>query len=326
MDNGISHENVIFRSPVAARLQKAKMMMHRYCAVRNKILAGAFAAAMLVPMTTAMAQSAENSAPPSHELASGFVASFAMPTRRIGKIPRWQDGVCPITAGLRTGATDFISKRIRETAAKVGAPVNTDPACKPNIDVIFTTTPQALVDEMRKKQEVYLGYADNAEQMDRLATVSRAIQGWYTTQTTELRGKSVIDASNGAKNSQTPCAGSGCFSAGSAGAVTGSRLSNGLHSTFNHIVIVADPSKLADQEIGALADYISLLALTQVKSPDTCQKLSSIINLTVTGCTPRPAALTVNDAAYLRGVYRMSQDQTLSVQQEGIVSEMAKAP
>ena len=73
-----------------------------------------------------------------------FVRSFARPTRLTGKIARWSDGICPFVAGLPPGFTKFVVRRLRGVAVQVGAPVNDSPSCKPNIEVAFTTRPQAL--------------------------------------------------------------------------------------------------------------------------------------------------------------------------------------
>ena len=88
--------------------------------------------------------------------------------------------------------------------------------------------------------------------------------------------------------------------ASSAMFVTGSRLGDGLSSGFNHVVIVAEPAKLLDYELGTLADYIAMLALSQIQQPDTCEDLRSILNLLASGCSTIDRALTSSDFAYLR--------------------------
>jgi len=89
--------------------------------------------------------------------------------------------------------------------------------------------------------------------------------------------------------------------------------------------IVADPTKLAYYEVGALADYIALLALSQLVSLDICQALSSIVNLLAPGCAQKPNALTDNDLAYLRGLYKMGPGRTARVQQDEIAYQMEQA-
>jgi hypothetical protein len=73
---------------------------------------------------------------------------------------------------------------------------------------------------------------------------------------------------------------------------------------------VADPAKLADYEIGSLADYISMLALTQLNSLNICQQLPSIVNMLAAGCEGKADALTDNDRGYLRGLYKMGTNRT----------------
>jgi len=108
----------------------------------------------------------------------------------------------------------------------------------------------------------------------------------------------------------------------SAGSVTGNRLGDGLSSGFNHVLIVAEPAKLLDYEVGTLADYIAMLALTQLKSLDTCQPLPSIVNMLAQGCGNNPNALTENDVAYLKGLYRMSTDKNLGTQTDEVAYRM----
>jgi hypothetical protein len=268
----------------------------------------------------------------SQEVLENFVESFAAPTRMTGKIARWEDGICPVTVGLRLAATRFVTQRVRDIAAKVGAPVNGQESCKPNIEIVFTTSPQPLLDNIRKNDEAFLGYADNSAQRDKLATVVRPIQAWYTTATKDLRGNTHVDTSKVAGIGtavEVPCdlCTSGkmtLYYAASAGSVTGSRLGDGMRSDFYHIIIVADPQKLVEYEVGPLADYIAMLALTQLNSLDTCQQLPSIVNLLAAGCERKVDALTDNDIAYLRGLYKMSPGRTLRMQQDEIAYGMEK--
>jgi hypothetical protein len=107
-----------------------------------------------------------------------------------------------------------------------------------------------------------------------------------------------------------------------AASVTGSRLGDGLRSTYYNVIIVVNPDKLVDYEMGSLADYIALLALTQLNSLDTCQQLPSIVNMLASGCDGKVNALTDSDLAYLRGLYKMSPDRTLRTQQDEIAYQM----
>jgi hypothetical protein len=263
----------------------------------------------------------------SREVLQGFVKSLAAPTRFTGKIARWNDGICPIVAGLPSGFSKFVLQRVREVAAQAGAPVNNKAACKPNIEIAFTTKPQALIDSIRRTNIGYLGYHDNKAQLDGLAAVTRPIQAWYATATRDVNGQTDIDSAKvagiGLRVPCTPCPGGYTYLPNArAVAVTGTRLGDGLRSLLYHVTIVADPSQLKEYEMGSLADYIAMLALTQLDSLDTCQQLPSIVNMLAKHCDSKSDTLTENDSAYLRGLYKMASDGTLQTQRDAIAFQM----
>jgi hypothetical protein len=257
-----------------------------------------------------------------------FVQSFTAPSTLTGKVARWENGICPVTRGLAPKFAGFVTSRVREVAAKVGAPVDKDSACRPNIEIIFTTAPQMLLDGIRKDHKVYLGYAEGAAQVDKLAAVTRPIQAWYLTATKDLDGNVEVDSfysmpTEPVANLISDLAGGGSGK-GHVGTrkITGGRLKDGLRTVFHHIIIAADPTKLSDYEVGVLADYIAMLALTQLQSLDICQPLPSIINLLGPRCENAPGQISESDLGYLRGLYSMSADGNLRMQQAGIAYQM----
>ena len=268
----------------------------------------------------------------SREVLHDFVQSFAAPTRLTGKIARWMDGICPVAAGLPSGFTNFAIRRLKDVAGKVGTPVDGNASCKPNIEIVFTTTPQALLDNIKKNQSALLGYYDNASQRDRLATVTRPIQALYATATRDLHGKIQVDSSKTMGEGlevwlPCPITPGVCLMHlpnANAYAVTGSRLGDGLRSSFHHVIVVADPTKLAGTEMGALADYIAMLALTQLESLDTCQQLPSIVNMLAQNCEKKSNALSENDLAYLHGLYKMSPDMAPGIQKDQVSYQMER--
>ena len=275
---------------------------------------------------------------PSSAAIESFIFSHATATRMTGKLARWKTGICPLTTGLGPKFATYMSQRIRDVAASVGAPVDKDPACKTNIRIIFTTTPQALLDTIRKNSPSYLGYADNRQQYDRLATVTHAIQSWYVTATGDVGGHPEVDNPRPAGVSldmpSMPGTGPGGIDSLPQGAVTmnmpgasikqvtGNRLGDGLSSEFYMVTIVAEPAKLADFEMGTLADYIAMLALSQPGSLDGCEALPSITYLLSPGCNTIARSITDGDLAYLRGLYKMSPAGSLQVQRAEVRYQM----
>jgi hypothetical protein len=238
--------------------------------------------------------------PVSDQAINDFVDSHAAVTH-VGKIARWEDPVCPQVTGLPTNFTKFIAKRVREVAAQVGAPADPDEAgCKSNIEIVFTTTPQDLLNSIRAKQPVMLGYFDSEAQADEIAKVKHVIQAWHATQQVDLRGNKMVDS----RNPIRPNGGALNLTASD-----GRRTGDGVHSSYYRGVVVADPSKLVEYEIGALADHIAMLALAQPASLDVCQELPSILDMTNPTCRKdKPVkALTAADIGYLQGLYKTLQ-------------------
>ena len=275
---------------------------------------------------------------PSEAVIDHFIFSRAQPARVTGKLARWKKGVCPQTLGLAPRFAKYVTDRIREVATAVGAPVDGDASCKPNIEVVFTTTPQALLDNVRKTEPVFLGYHDNGSQADEMAKVTHAIQSWYTTATDDMRGRPEVDsgASGGMTMNIQPLAVPGGGIQGpqgtitlamphaSAQTVTGSRLGDGLSTELYNVLIVGEPAKLIRYEIGTLADYATMLALAEPASLDTCEELPSISNLLAKDCAATTDHLTDGDLAYLRSLYKMGTADTLAMQRDTIRFQMEK--
>jgi hypothetical protein len=265
-----------------------------------------------------------------------FVGVMTVPTRVAGKMARWRDRICPITAGVRPEAVKFITQHVKDVAAQVGAPVNDKADCKPNIEIVFTTTPQALLDTIFIKYPLLLGYHDNSAQATKLATVTWPIQSWYSTATADLRGQPQVDGVKTGGVTMTMQLPPGGYGGPTGGAlpmlemnmpdarvanVTGSRMGDGVSSEFNHVVIVVEPAKLLEYELGTLSDYIALLALAQSQPPESCQELPTIMNLLVAGCTV-PKALTDVDFAYLRALYKVTASTSFHGQRGEMIYQM----
>ena len=270
------------------------------------------------------------------EAFASFAKAFARPTQLAGKIPRWETGICPVVVGQAPAATAFVTTRMKAIAAAAGAPVNSSTSCTANIEIVFTTAPQELLDNIRKHDPDYLGYAESNALREHLATVTHPIQAWYATETVDLDGMRRVDSARRLGTGSTMSN----FTAGglmmgnrdpiylpdaSYARVTGNRIKEGTRSGFHHIIITVDTKKLAGQDFVRLADYITMLALTQLDSMDTCQKLPSVVNMLAPDCDHRVEGMTAVDLAYLTGLYKMGADKSLIFQQSDIVDGMTEA-
>jgi hypothetical protein len=247
-----------------------------------------------------------------------FIWSYAAPTALAEKLPRWETGICPVAVGLRPEAIALILARLKENAARVGAPVDGRPGCKPNVEIVFTTAPQALLDNVRKKHPGYLGYSRRSAEADRLAVVSHPMQAWYLTASgSMLGGRMMLDSPMiiGPRGFET-------MYSTPQWPVTGRFTYDGLKSEFYHAIIVINPDKVIDREIGSLADYISFMALSRVALLDHCQGLTTVMNLLVPHCAAAAPALTEGDRAFLQGLYKMRHGYKAVVQRSGIAEAM----
>jgi hypothetical protein len=267
-----------------------------------------------------------------------FAEKFVAPTKNTGKIARWERRICPVVVGQNSHSAAFIKQHLMYVALAAGAPVNTEEGCTPNIDIIFTTTPQALLDTVSEKDQHYLGYFSSVADIKALATVKRPIQAWYATETTDLKGRTRLDTGRSIVGGTTVgnfnnlSSNSGDINSDLAASTRGSDLSDippfyaslgnhlndGLHTGFNHVLIVIDSTKMAGQDIVPLSDYIAMLALSQVNAPDSCQDLTSIVNRMAPGCDHSAASLTMYDLAFLQGLYHMTRGRSMVAQRSEI--------
>jgi hypothetical protein len=279
-------------------IQSGTKSMKRIPIIAALLLAAPVALAQEKPELLEPAESVTVTATPlpGRSAVDEFIYSYPKETRATDKIARWKRGICPVVEGLPPVYASFVATRLKAIAKKAEAPVNDDPKCRHNIQILFTAKPQDIADYLRNGHAAYLGWFDNLSQRDRLATVTHDIQAWYLTayrnfSTTQLTGAN-------AGFIHTPGLG---------------RLGGGIASSLHNVIIVADLSKLQNYEMGALADYIAMLALSQPKNVDQCWEVPSITNLLSKDCEPsrKTATLSDNDAAYLYGLYKMGVEDTV---------------
>lgn len=240
----------------------------------------------------------------------------------LGKIARWKTGICPVTLGMSDRMNLYVTQRIIRLATTVGAPLDTGEPCKPNVTVLVTDRPQALLDTIRTKHGALLGYHYASQARD-LATMRLPVQAWYATATEDWWGILQADETDlaiGRAVRKIPGLAPVVHASGFHGM-------DGLKSQFVVATIVVDKRKVAGQELGPLSDYIAMLALSQAKSYDTCQGVPSITNLMASGCSEgmKPDAVTDIDVAYLRGLYKAGTGYTYVGERGAIAYEMKKS-
>ena len=261
------------------------------------------------------------------EQTSRFVESYAAaPNPNIDQIGRWYDPVCVRVLGMP--AADQASKikaRIESVAQSVGLP-GAPSGCRANVEIVFTDQPQGAMDFVAKRREAIMGYHHALTRQ--LKTVTHPIQAWYVTSTrSDGIDNAVLTFSGISASSQQAdgeviddpqnMAPTGCIG----------RLSSCYTSEFTNVFIVADSKALDGRPLGAIADDMVMLALSQPRSLDRCNALSSVIDqFAKSPCPGRdpPDGLTAADAAYLTALYSADLGSNKTFEQADIARRMAK--
>ncbi|HEX5261879.1 MAG TPA: hypothetical protein VFW13_00015 [Phenylobacterium sp.] len=243
-----------------------------------------------------------------------------LPTNRNEQYARFRDDICVRVVGLPAEFDAFVAKRIVEVARQVGAVVDPSATCTPNVNVIFSTQPQAQLTDIANRRDVLFGFFWRSQLKD-MATFRRPIQAWYTTRTVGTDGMSILE--------QAPMWGFDPKT-GAAPPIkgkAGSRLGNDMSSELVHSLIIADSNKVSGEPIGAVADYVAVLALSRWQGLEKCSGLPTILNLMADGCEAedRPEAATPGDLALLKGLYSVDPREAGMLQRSAIASYVRKA-
>jgi hypothetical protein len=265
-----------------------------------------------------------------------FVESHSVATLAIGQIPRWRGPVCPSATGLRPEFNDLVARRIVSTAQSIGALTAAGQKCAVNIEVVFTSTPQELLDKIDQQYPWLLGSARRSGDTH----ITRAVQSWYGTGT---RQEAPPDRPVVGFNRPNPKMAQGSTpvefapSAASAGLATDapyggvapsgqaeSYLTARLRSELVHVLVIVDSSKLLKLSLEQVSDYIAMISLTRITTLDTCNQLPSILDLLAESCSsrPPPTGLTPADAAFLKALYSTELDKTLNVEEGEVRDRM----
>jgi hypothetical protein len=244
-----------------------------------------------------------------------------------GNLARWRGGkqsICPVTVGLGPGYNAFVTARLRALAAYVGAPVQSDPQCKNNVQIVFTNNPQENMDSVVKWASVYFRNRYSGGMRDLIAFRSdHAIQGWYMT------------TSGGAIVLNTDVALVGLNVLPIWPTITplyvsqdtlGTRTGGGGGSGIGIVILVVDTTKVVGSTIGTIADYLAMLTLSVVQSPDNCDPLPSILDLMSSTCAARekPTAITAGDLAFLKALYYLNTGLGSSLSRDQIQDNMMR--
>jgi hypothetical protein len=315
-------------------------------------LASAIACVASLAAGGALAQSAPAKAPdasavapltvhaaPSTELmkkeAQAFVQTYTATTPELEQVARWHSPICVQVSGLTPDQSAKVARRIGQVAEGVGMHVLST-ACTANIEVVFTDQPQRFMDRVADTREEILGYYHRSER-NKLKTVTRPIQAWYVTATGGRGGSTDAGLAFAFHGGDVPLK----YETSSvqshreviddpenprpAACGDSAHFTICLSSVLKNVLVVVDSNKVKGQDVGLVADYLSMLTLSKPRTLDGCAQLSSVIDALSPTCQNRsaPDGLTPADAAYLTSLYTADLEANGAHQESDIADRMA---
>ena len=275
--------------------------------------------------------------PPDQELTGNSLDEFILHhatthyvnTTTTGNLARWRGGkqsICPITEGLSPGYNTFVTARLRALASYVGAPVDSNPQCKANVQILFTSNPLEKMDSVVKwatGPAFHNRYAGGGRDLIAFKG-DHAIQGWYLLTDSgslvlntdvELLGLSVQPIWPQVEQKYLGRMATGTRVGGGSGTGSG----------IGIVILVVDTTRVVGYTVGTIADYLAMLTLSVAQSPDHCDPLPSILDLMSTGCGARekPIAITAGDLAFLKALYYKNTGLGASLSRSSIEDNMA---
>jgi hypothetical protein len=253
-----------------------------------------------------------------------FVRDHAGVTH-IDRYVRWREPLCLAVLDAPPGFGPFMTARIARIATAVGLKIDPDPKCLANVEVVFSVYPQQLINRIHERHPLLVGY-HYASAEKALLKDDHPVKAWYVTATvgegmgddvtlqSVAAGQAVIDTTW--TYAQNPSGG------------LGSHIDDTLLSEFLNVMVIIDQAKVAGQPIGAVTDYVVMLALSQPAQGETCGVIPSILDLFTPNChtDDPPKGLTYGDAGYLKGLYSADLRLSRGMAESQILETMRRSP
>lgn len=229
-------------------------------------------------------------------------------------LPRWDEPICPLVAGLPREQGEYILARISQVAAAAHAPLAGE-HCKANLLVVATPYPDLLLKKWKARDTQMYNNCNGLGGVDTFLHSRQPVRVWYNT----MPGGPMIslDApSIGLSFGPTlSCA------MGTSGG--GSRLTQGVLA-LSQAIIVVDIKQTKGLTIGQLADYVSMVGLAQIQ-PDAHPRAEPTILALFEDEKHAPQALSSWDQAFLDALYNTNPGSVLQVSliERKMVSQIA---
>jgi len=211
-------------------------------------------------------------------------------------LARWVTPVCPLVAGMTQEQGEYVLVRLIQVARAAGAPVIDDGNCTANVYIVATANPEGMVKAMvRRSPSIFA--RGGVEELRRFEQTPRPVRVWYNAELDRLTTSSDSPFEGMGLPKNIPVIHH---------AVPSRLVSNSPYALVSAIIVV-DSARVAGTKVGAVADYLAMTALAQLRPDSDGGDAPSILNLFTSpqGSQP-PDGLTAWDAAFLNALYHTS--------------------
>lgn len=224
---------------------------------------------------------------------------------------RWHDSVCVGVANLRGETAQYLADRVSEVAWDIGLEAG-EPGCRPNIMIIGTDDGAAMAQGLvAARRSIFWpggsGMNRSRAALEAFQQTDHAVRWWHISLP--------IDSETNALAVRLPGGNPPTVANYAAG-----RLRTTIRNDLGRVIIIVDVAKLAGLNSRQIADYVAMVALSQVDPDADTRDYDSILNVfRQPEATPN---LSEWDLAYLKALYAAQLNQGASTQQTGEIQNL----
>jgi hypothetical protein len=239
---------------------------------------------------------------------STFVSAITI-HNRADSIARWHLPICPLVAGLPFGQGTFVFQRVSQVASEAGIPLGSED-CRPNLLVVMTGDPEELIRGWWGNQPRLFNKDRGVGGIERTIHTDAPVRVFYNACSIPAPGM----PDNFAEGDLV------CNGGGS----PGSRLKRGAVRAIYSVIVVVDTRQTKALELGALTDYVAMVALAQIRRSSDADpgNVPTILRLLDETDAERPRVMSRWDQAFLKSLYDI--DPSNVVQRSQIQSAMVR--
>jgi hypothetical protein len=246
-----------------------------------------------------------------------FVSSITRSVPRDESLRRWRDPICPLVAGLTRDEGEFVLQRVSQIARAAGAPLDKEHCVRPNLVIVVTSKPQALVKSWGDRRNAFGGVRGSLAKFNRFAGKPRPVRVWYNHDFGSAGDTSAVTKGSlqlGPALGDVP----------SSGCCLGSHFDVKDVLVFTSVAVIVDGKQVVGLQLTQLADFIAMVALTEIDLDASLGAAPTILRLfdARRNGAQLPAGLSAWDQEFLKWLYDFAAPLGSITQRSVITGEM----